>query len=132
MNYIKLKLGGKERGAKLGLLFLENALKAQNMNIQELVKEFEERNLFFTPKLIYHSLVTNCQLSGQEVDFTIEDVYDWVEEDGVGNEESALVTFVNAFAESMKKIFPDDIKESNEGKQKPTKRVSTPTSGSKK
>lgn len=132
MNYLKLNIGGKERGAKLGLLFLENAQKAENKNIQELFNELQERSIFFAPKLLYYALQTNCQLNGETQDFTVNDVYDWVEEDGVSNEKGALVTFINAFSESVTKLFPAENKSSGEGKQKPTKKASTPTSGSKK
>lgn len=131
MNYINLTLGGKERGAKLGLLFLENAQKAENMNIQELFVELQMRSIFFAPKLIFHALNTNCQLKGETPDFTLENVYDWIEEDGVSNRDGVVMKFVNAFSENIQKLFPTE-NANEEGKQKPTKKDSTPTSGSKK
>lgn len=132
MNYIKLNLGGKERGAKLGLLFLENVQKAENKNIEELYKELEERTIFFAPKLLYYAFQTNCQLNGENQDFTLADVYDWVEEDGVSRKDGAVMTFINAFSQSVTKLFPSDNTPIEQGKPKPTKRASTPTSGSKK
>ena len=128
MNYLKLNLGGKERGAKLGLLFLENAQKAENMNIEQLFAEIQQRTIFFAPKLIYQALLTNCQLNGDKVDFTLADVYDWIEDEGVGNEEGSVVKFISAFAENITKLFPNDA---TSGKQKPTKKDSMPTSGNK-
>lgn len=130
MNYIKLNLGGKERGAKLGLLFLENAQKAENKNIEELFKELQERSIFFAPKLLFYALQTNCQLNGENQDFTLANVYDWVEEDGVSRKDGAVLTFINAFSESVTKLFPTENKESKEvGK---LKKASMPTSGSNK
>lgn len=132
MNYLKLNIGGKERSAKLGLLFLENAQKAENKNIQELFQELQERSIFFAPKLLYYALQTNCQLNGETQDFTLSDVYDWVEEDGVSRKDGAILTFINAFSESVTKLFPTENTTIEEGKQKPTKKDLTPTSGSKK
>lgn len=132
MNYLKLNIGGKERGAKLGLLFLENAQKAENKNIEELFKELQERSFFFAPKLLFYALQTNCQLNGETQDFTLSDVYEWVEEDGVSRKDGAILTFINAFSESVTKLFPPENTTIEEGKQKPTKKDSTPTSGSKK
>lgn len=132
MNYLKLNIGGKERGAKLGLLFLENAQKAENKNIQELFNELQERSIFFAPKLIFYSLQTNCQLNGETQDFTLADVYEWIEEDGVSRKDGAVMSFINAFTDSVTKLFPAENTTIEEGKQKPTKKVLTPTSGSKK
>lgn len=130
MNYLKLNIGGKERGVKLGLLFLENAQKAENKNIEELFKELQERSIFFAPKLLFYALQTNCQLNGEAQDFTLSDVYEWVEEDGVSRKDGAVLTFINAFSESVTKLFPTENSESKEvGKQE---KASMPTVGSKK
>lgn len=130
MNYLKLNLGGKERGVKLGLLFLENAQKSENKNIEELFKELQERSIFFAPKLIYYALQTNCELNGNPQDFTLSDVYEWVEEDGVSRKDGAVLTFINAFSESVTKLFPTENSAPKEvGKQK---KASTPTDGNKK
>ncbi len=130
MNYLKLNLGGKERGAKLGLLFLENLQKAENKNIQELFEELENpaRLPFVVPKFIYYSLITNCQMNGNDVDFTMVDVYDWIEEEGISNKDGSVVKFIDAFVKNMTKLFPP---EATSGKIKPTKKASTPMSGSK-
>lgn len=128
MNYLKLNIGGKERGAKLGLLFLENAQKGENMNIQELFNELQQRSIFFAPKLLHYALLTNCQLNGETPDFNLSDVYDWIEEDGLG-QDKAIFTFTNAFTENITKLFPPTTEE---GKGKLPKKVSTPTTGSKK
>ncbi len=131
MNYLKLNLGGKERGAKLGLLFLENAQKAENKDVVGLFTEFQQRSIFFAPKLLYYALQTNCEMNGEIQDFTIENVYDWIEEDGINKPDGAMMTFINAFTESVKKLFPTDenIDDKAVGK---SKKALTPTSGSKK
>lgn len=130
MNYIELELGGKKRGAKLGLLFLENAQKSENKNIQELFEELMQRSIFYAPKLIYHALVTNCQIKGETVDFTLENVYDWVEESGLQGEKNQVAIFVQAFADNVTKLFPS---EESEGKKKPLKKeVSTASGGNGK
>lgn len=133
MNYLKLNIGGKERGAKLGLFFLENIQKGENMNVQELsdMVTDQSRIIFTIPKFIYYSLLTNCQIKGEKIDFTISDVYDWVEEEGFENENTAPMIFWKAFADSLIKLVPEDKKEEVLGKQKPAKKASTHTSGKK-
>ena len=129
MNYIKVNIGGKERGAKLGLLFLENAQKGENMNIQELFNELQQRSIFFAPKLLHYALLTNCQLNGDTPDFNLSDVYDWIDEDGISNKYGSVMVFINAFTENITKLFPPTTEE---GKGKLPKKASTPTTGSRK
>lgn len=130
MNYINLTLGGKERGAKVGLQFLGELQRGENLSTEEILNLFTTPQIDVLPKYLYYSLVTNCNIKREEVDFTMQDVYDWVDEDGasVGSE---IIKYQGVLMESIRKAFiPKDAIE--EGKQKPTKKVSTPTSGSKK
>lgn len=131
MNYLKLNIGGKERGVKLGLLFLENAQKGENMNIQEIFNELQQRSIFFAPKLLNYALLTNCQLNGETPDFNLADVYDWVEEDGISRKDGAVMAFVNAFTENITKLFPPEENEEIKEVGK-SKKASAPIDGSKK
>lgn len=116
MNYVKLNLGGKERTAKLGLGFMQNVLTSENIDLQMMFEKFEKDTLFFVPKLLFYSLAFNNEVSGEKVDFTLNTVFDWVDEIGILNEE--IVNFTNAFANSIKVHFPQD-----EGKTTPQKKV---------
>lgn len=133
MNYLELELGGKKRGLKLGLLFLETAQKNENKNIQELFEELLNRTVFFAPKLIYIAMLTNCEIKGVKPDFTLEDVYDWIEEVGLSKDENPINQFMVAFEANIQRLFNSEKILEDEGKNMPLKKkVSTVSGGSKK
>lgn len=126
MNYVQLNLGGKDRSAKLGLGFLEKAMKGENLSIQELFQKIESEAFTFLPTLLYYSLAYNCDRAKQTVDFEKEDVFDWIDEVGINSDE--FKKFQIAFFQSIKVHLPEEnqsaIEEtiSNlEGKTKPQK-----------
>lgn len=101
MNYVRLNLGGKERGGKLGLGFLKYFSDQEKISIQEIFGNFEGMNaLFFIPKCIFYSLAYNCKRSSEDISFTEEDVFDWIDEDG-GVKSKEMEKFSSAFAESL-------------------------------
>ncbi len=110
MNYIKLNIGGKERGAKLGLGFLEKALKGEKIGVQELFLRVEQEALTFLPKLLFYSLAFNCERANEKIDFDIYDVMDWVDEIGINSDE--FKKFQISFYESIKTHLPEDAQQS--------------------
>lgn len=122
MNYVKVLLGGKERGAKLGLGFLERVQKQEQVTLEEI---FSKVN---TATLLYHSMAYNCERTREEVDFDKYDVYDWIDE--VGLQSEIVLDFQIAFFDSFKTHLDDKGKEAMvqvvkelEGKKKPQKKV---------
>lgn len=132
MNYLKLNIGGKERGAKLGLGFLTKIQEVTNMNLDEINKSIVEDSLKVAPKLIYESLLFNCERSKEEPDFDFYDVCDWLSEDAITSENGNIMIFIKAYFESIKVLFPQSETVQEEGKKQLPKKGSTPTSGSKK
>lgn len=132
MNYIKLNIGGKERGGKLGVGFLTKVQDSLNMNIDEINKGILENAISVVPKLIYESLVFNCERAKEDVDFDFYDVCDWISEEGITTKDGNVMKFINAYFESIKILFPNLKELEEEGKKTLPKKDSTPTSGSKK
>lgn len=120
MNYIKLQLGGKERGAKLGLGFLRKVIEHEKIDMQTIFTNFEKDTLMFLPKLIFYSLAYNCERSNEKVDFKLGDVYDWIDDVGINSDE--VVKYVSAFAESVKVHFPNNEETGNEKAPKGAKK----------
>ena len=117
MNTTQITLGGKTRTANLGLGFLGRFEDKEGVTITTLFQEFESKPLSVLPKLIFHSLAFELERTGQEVDFTLYDVIDWIDEDGSFNSPEAL-KFQNAFVA----FSTARLKSENGGKQaKPKK-----------
>ena len=70
MSYIQLEIGGKQRG-----------LKFNQMAVITMTKYLDFDNLAATYgyALVYSGLVANCYVKREEIDFTFEQVCDWVE-----------------------------------------------------
>jgi len=71
MSYCKINIGGKERG-----------LKFNQMAVMMYAGKVDNENLIATAgyALIYAGLKANAYVKGEEVDFTFENVCDWVDE----------------------------------------------------
>ncbi|KPE49767.1 hypothetical protein [Chryseobacterium indologenes] len=116
MRKIKINIGGKERVAKLGLGFLEQLTKSENISIIDFLKKFETETLFILPKMLFHSISYNDKIEGLEIDYKLSDVYDWVDDLGIQHE--TIINFNSAFAESIRTHIPNE-----EGKKVPQKKV---------
>lgn len=103
MNYTELDLGGKKRGAKLGIGFLKSVTDAKNITLDELfnmLKDSGSQALFFIPELIFLSLAYNCKRKKEELDFDQDDVFDWIDEAG-GVNSDIYKTFTEALTQSL-------------------------------
>lgn len=101
MKKLELTIGGKVYPTKLGLRFLENVTTSEEITIVDVFTKFENETLFFLPKLIYYAINT-----AKPDALTLDDVYDWIDENGITSEE--IKPFIIAFANSMKVHIPQD------------------------
>ena len=113
MNYVKLFIGGAERGAKLGIGFLEKVMKGEDITLQTLFNKVEVEAFTFLPKLLYYALAYNCERAGEKVDFDLNDVFDWTDEIGINSDE--YLKFQVAFYNSIKTHLPQEAQESIDG-----------------
>lgn len=116
-NYLELTINEKVYGAKLGLRFIENVSKGEGIadgNILSVV----------VPRLIFYALEYGAYRAGKELDLTLDEVYDFVDDNGLLSEQ--VLKFQKALLDSMlvniespdaKKILQDASKEI-EGKLK--------------
>lgn len=116
-NYLQLNINEKEYGAKLGLKFIENVTKAENITDGNILS-------VNVPRLMFYALEYGAYRSGKEFDLTIDDVFDFVDDIGLNSE--PVVRFQKVLLDSMlvnledseaKKILTDASKEL-EGKLK--------------
>ena len=114
MNKLQLKVGEKEFTAKIGIVFLENVTKAENLTLTEVLTKFESETLFFVPKLIYYAI----ENGGGKC--TLEQITDWLDKVGIVNDE--VMKFSKAFGDSVRIHVPKDMLAEIEGKPKATKK----------
>jgi len=117
MSYIKLTIGGKERGLKFNQLAIMEMKGKMTLNIEATVGY----------ALIWGGLVACCYVKQEEIDFTFEEVCDWVDVMSEGEIEKALAVLNEteiykktlAFTESQKQA------ESNSKKKSPLKNTAS-------
>lgn len=127
MNYIRLNIGGEERGCKLGLGFIQKVLESEKITISDFFSKIESESFTFLPKLLFYSLAYNEERSGNKPSFELNDVLDWIDEIGLNSD--AFTDFQIAFFNSIKVHLPEEnqnvidtaVKEL-QGKKKPSKK----------
>lgn len=119
MNYVELDLGGKKRGAKLGIGYLRFVTDEKGITLDEFFKTFQEmasgknlEMLYTVIDLLYKSLLYNCKRKREEPDFDYDDVLEWIDDDGGFNSDVYKV-----FMESLTLSFGADL-----GKNQPQKK----------
>lgn len=116
MNYTELELGGKKRGAKLGIGFLKAVTEEMKISLEELVQKLQNPGMdaiFLISQLIYVSLAYNCKRKKEDVDFDQDDVFDWIDDAGGVNSD-----IYKTFTASLTGSLGADL-----GKEKPQKKV---------
>lgn len=116
MGDLKFKIGGKERGFKIGLGFLEKISIGEKLSIQEVFDKFQNDTFFFIPKMLFYSTLYFDERLGNSVDYTIDSIYDWVDEIGINDPN--IARFSHNVIESIKVHIPK-----SEGKPEPQKKI---------
>jgi hypothetical protein len=107
MNYIKLTIGGKERGFKFGLGFLGEAFNNLGFTVTELDTELSKNPFKVIPELMYQSALYNCLRSGEKPDFDKYIMSDWIDEAG-GLASPVVLEFLQGITKSMTKDVPKE------------------------
>ena len=94
MSYTQIELGGKSRGWKFNQEAFEIFLKKVNW--------MEPNPAGDTYACIYGGLIANCRVKNETVDFTFENVCDWVDELNATDAGQKVLTLVaKTFNESQ-------------------------------
>lgn len=124
MNYIELDLGGKKRGAKLGIGYLRFATNEKKITLDDFFVSFKKMAEDTSPEaiymiidLIYLSLIYNCKRKKEDPNFDIDDVFDWIDEDG-GFKSKVYNDFINALMTS----FGTDVGKNQPEEKEPAKK----------
>ena len=86
-----ITLGGKERPIRFSykaVKSISKKLKLKLSDFDKLVDSFENIEV-----LTYHGLVSGAEASGQQVDFDLKKIADWLDQDGLGKIQEILGIF---------------------------------------
>jgi hypothetical protein len=103
-----------EKEFHFGIGFLNELLDGTGLKLDELGSQADA---VLIPKMVYYSLAYSYKRKAQEIDFTMYDVNDWIDENG-GIGGKFWTDFQKAFNDSMYKDVPVD---NSKKKVNPTK-----------
>jgi hypothetical protein len=87
-----------------GIGFLNELLDGTGLRLDELSTQAD---VVLIPKMMYHSLAYSYKRKGKEIDFTIFDINEWIDENGgIGGD--FWNAFQKGFNDSMNKDVPTD------------------------
>lgn len=106
MNYVEVEIGGKKRGFRFGLGCLGEMLEDLKIGVEDLDAFITRNPIKGIPTMLYHGARYEVMRSGDPVDFTIYDVYDWIDElpGEFNNEKVSLL--IETFTKSLSKDVP--------------------------
>lgn len=110
MNKLELTIKGKVYPVKVGMAFLELALKSENLSLTDFFNKIQTDGFFLLPRLVMYGIKT----AGG--DLSIDEIYEWLDEEGISNPQmEAFGALVN---NSLSVHIPKESLEGNAGKQK--------------
>ena len=115
MTKFELELNGKKLSFNIGLRFLGEYQEKYELDINELIQKIDRNPWKVIPSLMYES----CLVANRKLDFTEDDLIDWIDEDG-GFSCNAFTEFLELFINSLTKNVPveDEVIEEKGAKKK--------------
>ncbi len=92
MNYTEFKIGGQKRGFKFGLKVIGDCIRHSNQDPIAFMGSIAMNKFESVPVILFYSHKYHIEKNGGTIDFTLFDVYDWVEAKGLMNGELDNVT----------------------------------------
>lgn len=102
---IKLKLGGKNRVFSFGLFFIGNVLERLDIDYHTMLEKVSKNPFKYAPILMAESLKNTYSKEKKEVDFTDNDIIEWLEKEDLLGVDSML-KFINAFLGTQENKTP--------------------------
>jgi len=93
---LKLKLNGKNKTFTFGLIYIGEVLERLDIDYNTLLIKVSKNPFKYAPILMFESLRNSYRIDKKEVDFTEDDIVNWLEsEDLLGVD--VMLKFVHAF-----------------------------------
>lgn len=107
MNQKTINIGGKDRVINFGLKAVSEIIDHNDWGFATLGKKMQSNPLTTTPVIIYYGAKNGAEANNILVDFTLNDVYTWIQDKGLSNPE--LIGVITAFSDSIV-AFINDLK----------------------
>ena len=116
MKKINLQIGGQYRDFYFGLGFLGNLLESENIQLHEIDEKIKENPFKWLPLIMYYSVAFGYIRKNEEVPFAPLEISEWVDDLGVDSQ--VVVSFFEAFRQSLVRNVPQEPVKENEEKKK--------------
>jgi len=118
MKTLNLTINGKEIKFSFGLGFLGELIDDLDIGFDELFIKYDRNPFKYIPLIMFHSAKFTAENNDKEIDFTKNDLCNWIDDDG-GLKNESMIKFSHAFIESINKDVPkEEESKGNEPKKK--------------
>jgi len=100
-----INIGGKDRVINFGLKAVSQIVDYEDWGFATLAKKLQNNPFVTTPVVIYFGAKNGAEANGITVDFTINDVYNWIDEKGLSNKD--VIEVLQLFSESITSYVAD-------------------------
>jgi len=109
-----LKIGGKKRTFTFGLLFIGEVLERLDCDYNEMLEKVIKNPFKYAPVLMFESLKNSYKKDKKEIDFTEDNVIEWLEKEELFGT-NLILSFINTFIGNNENKTPLESSE-NESK----------------
>lgn len=125
MKFIKVEIGGQERTVRFGLKVIGDCIKHQGNDPGAFMTSLAQNPFESIPLIFYYGLKWDVERDGKAADFSLSDVYDWLEEEGLQSEkvDEVVRCFMRSLYDNVPAIKdaidaqPEDVKKNLIGTQ---------------
>lgn len=114
---IKLNLGNEERTFSFGIIYLGNVLERLDVDYNTMLEKVSKNPFKYAPILMFESLKNTQNRIGKDVDFTENDIVDWLEKENLLGVD-IMLKFINAFMGTQENKTPVNEVDSDNVKKK--------------
>lgn len=115
---VKINLNNKSYTGFLGLGFIGEVIDILDISYDELLSKYDKNPFKYVPLLMFHSIEFNHFLKNEEIDFTKNDMFGWIDKEG-GLRNKAMLEFSTAFLKFLAKDVPkEEVKEATKEESK--------------
>jgi len=107
---MEINIGKQNRPVSFGLKMVAEIVSHENWGFTKLGEMMQNNILYTTPVIVYYCLKNGAESQDKAVDFNLSNVFDWVGEKGLNDEELVLVVqkFGNSLSNYIQQLMPKD------------------------
>lgn len=112
---INIELGGKNRGFRFKTKALGDIQEHFKVSISDFGRLIDTTTFNFYPVAFYYGLLSYSEKNKEDIDYTLQDVIDWIDDEPKGLLDGKMQPVVNCFLESIGfRLAPDPNEEIQE------------------